>query len=105
MSVRTPLLRALHSALEVAIRDASPKRTLTRRTFLKSGAAALALTAFGGELFAKPYRSKLKPRIVIVGAGIAGLTAAYYLRKSGLHSTIYEGSSRSGGRIYTAHDL
>jgi len=40
-------------------------------------------------------------KVVIVGAGMAGLNAAYQLRKAGIRSTIYEGSFRLGGRILT----
>src|SRR5262249_2598632 len=43
--------------------------------------------------------------VVIVGAGVAGLHAAYVLKKAGLHSSIYEASGRSGGRIYTGQNL
>jgi monoamine oxidase len=40
-------------------------------------------------------------KVVIVGAGMAGLNAAYQLRKAGIRATIYEGSFRLGGRILT----
>lgn len=39
--------------------------------------------------------------VVIIGAGMAGLNAAYQLRKSGIKATLYEGSHRLGGRILT----
>jgi monoamine oxidase len=41
------------------------------------------------------------PRIAIVGAGIAGLTAALTLQDAGLSCSIYEASSRIGGRIHS----
>jgi oxygen-dependent protoporphyrinogen oxidase len=37
--------------------------------------------------------------VVIIGGGIAGLTAAYYLKKSGITPTIFEASSQLGGVI------
>lgn len=37
--------------------------------------------------------------VAIIGAGITGLTAAFYLKRKGLAVTIYEGSSRVGGVI------
>jgi monoamine oxidase len=43
-------------------------------------------------------------KIVIVGAGIAGLNAAYQLSKAGIKATVYEGDSRLGGRILTHYD-
>jgi Protoporphyrinogen oxidase len=45
------------------------------------------------------------PRIVIVGAGMAGLTAAYYLQRYGLTADLYESSTRTGGRIYSSQGL
>lgn len=41
------------------------------------------------------------PEIVILGAGLSGLTAAYLLQKSGFPSTILEARNRVGGRIHT----
>jgi monoamine oxidase len=43
-------------------------------------------------------------RVVIVGAGIAGLNACYQLKKQGIEATLYEGSSRVGGRMFTLKD-
>jgi monoamine oxidase len=43
-------------------------------------------------------------RVVVVGAGIAGLNAAYQLSKAGIKATVYEGDSRLGGRILTHYD-
>lgn len=37
-------------------------------------------------------------KVVILGAGIAGLVAAYELRKAGFDCTILEARSRPGGR-------
>lgn len=41
---------------------------------------------------------------MIVGAGLAGLTAAYELRKKGIVAQIYEANTRLGGRIMTTRD-
>ncbi len=43
----------------------------------------------------------MKPTITIIGAGIAGLTAAVYLNKKGFKIQILEASDRAGGRIKT----
>ena len=42
--------------------------------------------------------------MVVVGAGIAGLHCAYRLQQSGVDVTVYEASSRVGGRMFTARD-
>ena len=42
--------------------------------------------------------------VVVVGAGIAGLTAAARLRSAGLDVVVVEGRDRIGGRIDTTCD-
>ena len=39
------------------------------------------------------------PRVVIVGGGFAGLTAAYELSKAGAQVTVLEARNRIGGRV------
>jgi monoamine oxidase len=46
-----------------------------------------------------------QPRIVILGAGMAGLNCAYQLKKSGLKAAVYEASNRTGGRIYSQKNV
>ncbi len=41
------------------------------------------------------------PRVAIIGGGISGLSTAYYLRKRGIPSTIFESRPRLGGVIRT----
>src|ERR1017187_10536986 len=45
-----------------------------------------------------PARTELL-RVVIVGGGIAGLAAAFFLRDAGLAVTVLEGSPRLGGKL------
>lgn len=44
-----------------------------------------------------------KKKIAIIGAGLAGLTAAYRLNQKGLYCDIFEARNRVGGRIHSAH--
>ena len=39
------------------------------------------------------------PHVVIIGGGIAGLAAAFYLRDEPVRVTVLEGSPRLGGNI------
>ena len=49
---------------------------------------------------ARPTRS-----VGIIGAGLAGLSAAYELRKRGYSVSIFEASERPGGRTWARHHL
>ncbi len=40
-------------------------------------------------------------KVAIIGAGITGLTTAYYLKKAGLDVTVFEKNSRPGGVMYS----
>jgi len=40
------------------------------------------------------------PEIIIIGAGLTGLTLAYLLRQNGLNATVLEARKRVGGRIH-----
>jgi monoamine oxidase len=72
----------------------------TRRDFLrKAGVAGIGLTALGG--LAPVARGASGPKIVIVGAGLAGLTCAYRLKQAGYTAEVYEASNRIGGRCWT----
>ena len=51
-----------------------------------------------------PANGNKPKRVVIVGAGMAGLVAAYELLKAGHDPIILEGRQRVGGRVYTVRD-
>jgi monoamine oxidase len=46
-------------------------------------------------------RAAEPPRIVVVGAGLAGLTCAYRLKQAGYTAQVHEASDRLGGRCWT----
>src|SRR5947209_9996577 len=45
------------------------------------------------------------PDVLIVGAGVAGLSAAIEVANAGLRVTILEARDRVGGRVFTQRDL
>jgi monoamine oxidase len=75
---------------------------ISRRGLLGYGAAAaVAIPTMKGVRHATTI-SRSEPRIVVVGAGIAGLGCAYRLRTLyGKHADVYEYNSVPGGRIRT----
>ena len=102
---KNTLLRALQRSTVANINPENQKIT-TRRDFLTTTTKAGLLVAASAYIpFLTSCQSKHnKPKIVILGAGIAGLTAAYNLKKAGLSNTdvqIYDSLKRVGGRIHT----
>ena len=72
---------------------------MNRRNFLKNSTSAAAgfllpigLTASG---------QKTTKKVIVLGAGLAGLTAAWELVQAGHEVTVVEGRNRSGGRVLT----
>lgn len=127
---RTPLFDSLSRALRIAAltargRPAAPPldelldMSGSRRRFLKD--AALLTAAMGAGAWtagcvrrepgttsgppATPAATATTGRIAIVGGGMAGLNTAWKLKKAGLTAKIFEGSDRTGGRMFTAKDL
>ena len=89
---------------------------LTRRDFVNlagrvGGAAAVYGTLDAMGLLAPPATAAEAPKlapgsgrgvhVAILGAGIAGLTAAYELSKAGYRCTVLEARERAGGRVWT----
>ncbi|GCE15856.1 flavin monoamine oxidase family protein [Tengunoibacter tsumagoiensis] len=113
---RTPLMRALQRlAYEHAQADEQQitvaevrehHRTLpSRRDVLKGlGAVAAGVTLtdpLGFTGHGQKAEASSPPRIAIIGAGISGLNAALTLQDKGYSTTIYESSSRVGGRMHS----
>lgn len=90
--------------LSFAEEAASPP--LSRRRFVGDVAKASAALGIAALYQAcNPVNKKTQPSIAIVGAGIAGLHAAFVLKQAGYAADIYEASGRVGGRIFSVPDL
>ncbi|MEU0272970.1 NAD(P)/FAD-dependent oxidoreductase [Streptomyces sp. NPDC006307] len=113
---RTPLMRALRdiaahrAAAERLDMPVAEVRGSTRRQLLQRAAALGLAASAGAAVAARPTPARAaetgaQPRIAVVGAGIAGLTAALTLRDAGLACTLYEANpTRVGGRMWTQRD-
>lgn len=79
------------------------KSSFTRREFLKVsalGTSAMALSSCTSmDRFFMGDKRDLKNEVVILGAGAAGLAAAFELKKRKIPFRIFEASSRVGGRV------
>jgi monoamine oxidase len=111
----TPLVemlrRAVSAAGEASIRGTETRRVLekralskiSRRKFISRASAAGLATLAGRSLLAKKGAGT-PARVIVVGAGLAGLTCAYRLKQAGIIATIYEANSRVGGRCWTRRE-
>lgn len=71
----------------------------TRRQFINRILAAASAACAGWPAWAA--RKGPEARIVVIGAGLAGLTCAYRLRQAGYSAILCEASDRIGGRCLT----
>jgi len=108
---RTPLAQHLRDAVSVVAEASARKipaeavmherreKRMSRRGFLKAAAATAGALALRPR--AIPANAATAPRIVIVGAGLAGLACADQLKKAGYTAQVHEASDRLGGRCWT----
>ena len=81
--------------------------TVTRRDALRlAGAAGLAAGAAVLEPGVAAAKQTSEPpggtgTVAVVGAGLAGLSAAYALKQAGVQASVYEFTNRVGGRSWT----
>ena len=70
----------------------------TRRDFLKIlGASSVGIALSTNNIFSQ----RRKKSCVIIGAGFAGLSAAYKLKNAGWNVTVLEARDRIGGRVFS----
>lgn len=77
---------------------------LARRQFtIGLGAAGLAAGLTATPLRAAPRAGKID--VIVLGAGMSGLNAAWLLEQQGLSVLVLEGRNRVGGRVHTLFDM
>jgi monoamine oxidase len=92
-------------AAEAATRGVSTEQVieerfgLTRREVIAGGTGLALAAALSGPL--PRALAATSPRVVVVGAGLAGLSCAYQLKQAGVRADVYEASGRVGGRCWT----
>lgn len=84
--------------------NAIQQRALSRRAalMLLAGTAAAACSPRADN--APPAGADRSP-VTIIGGGTSGLVTAWRLASAGVPVTVYESSSRTGGRMYTLRDF
>lgn len=99
------LRRALRAADELERERISLDEAVdcwSRRRFLTTSAVAAAGVATGWPQLTSAQDAA---RVVILGAGTAGLTCAYRLQQSGVSSMLIEAAPRVGGRMYSLQNF
>ncbi len=117
---KTPLFGTFRKALRMALAANKAETTaeeivqraedaaMTRRKFLENTGKTIligSLTGLSTEgVFGRSFSALNPPRIVIVGAGMAGLSALHTFKKAGLDATVYEASGRTSGRMFSVQN-
>ena len=77
---------------------------ISQRGFLGSSLALGAAVAFPRVVLRERPDAGTTGRVIVVGAGLAGLTAAHDLRGAGWEVLVLEARDRVGGRVRTFHE-
>jgi monoamine oxidase len=113
---RTPIFAMLQRAYRLAryadrrtvpvdeVIERSRVSSVSRREFLMATGAATGAWSLAGCAslpIRLPHRRERDVQVIVVGAGLAGLTAAYRLRQAGVSVRVIEAQERVGGRCHS----
>ena len=88
--------------------EARPSRRsarVSRRQVLGGMAAVGAAGALTAMSASPAAAGKDAPKVVVVGAGLAGLSCTYRLRRNGVNAVLYDAQERLGGRCWSITDF
>ncbi|MBS1789289.1 MAG: FAD-dependent oxidoreductase [Acidobacteria bacterium] len=80
------------------------RRDFLKRSILAASALPSVRTFFAADNKEKIERAGAAKKVIIIGAGLAGMCAAYELVQAGHEVTVLEARMRSGGRVWTLRD-
>lgn len=85
----------------------APCEGACRRKSVDEPVSICGLKRYAGDLGSispdiHPVGKKGAKKVAVIGAGPAGLSAAFYLHRQGYQCTLFEKSERAGGRMYEA---
>lgn len=100
----TNLYRELARRYDPAFPSAVSRRQLLRGT-LAAGAGLLLSGLVGGRRATAAPRAAGARRVIVIGAGLAGLACAYELTALGYDVQVFDGRRRLGGRVLTITDF
>src|SRR5436190_22492110 len=92
-------MRSLYARLHSRFGEPIDRREMIRRSL--TAAAGVLLS----DRFAFGAQRPSAPRVVVIGAGFAGMAAAYELSHGGADVTVLEARNRVGGRVVSFQDL
>ncbi len=79
----------------------SGRRNFVKKTIYGSLASVALTSCSSFDRWVIGNSNHLDQEIMVIGGGLAGLSAAYHLKKNKIPYKVYEASSRVGGRIQT----
>lgn len=95
------LMRILNEEISKTPKFSSSRRDFLAKTAYGSAATVALSSCANFDRWVVGDSNHLEQEVMVLGAGIAGLSAAYHLKKNKIPYRVFEASDRVGGRIQT----